>query len=206
MIKEKKYINPLKSITMDITDGKTLFYEKWMPVVGYENYYKVSNYSNIKRLERFKNNNGGLVKVPELILKQQITKKGYKTISISLNSKKKTLFVHRLVAMAFIPNPNNLPQVNHINEDKTYNSFQNLEWCTNRQNITHSKINSKSTSKYVGVHFIRQDKKWCSQINIQGITYHLGFFLNEIDAKLEYDNALQNWKTNNKKPFYNGRK
>lgn len=65
------------------------------------------------------------------------TDKGYKAISIKENDVLHTVFVHRLVALAFIPNPMNKPQINHINGDKTDNRPENLEWCTNLENIRH---------------------------------------------------------------------
>lgn len=69
----------------------------------------------------------------DIFLKPFLVTKGYPTVSLY----KKDYQVHRLVANAFIPNPNNLPQVNHINHDKTDNRVENLEWCTNRQNTIH---------------------------------------------------------------------
>lgn len=64
--------------------------------------------------------------------------RGYRTVSLCLHGKQYTCSVHRLVAMAFIPNPQNLPQVNHIDTDKTNNSVTNLEWVNSQENITHA--------------------------------------------------------------------
>lgn len=72
------------------------------------------------------------------ILSQKTNKCGYKEVSIKIDGKFKTQLVHRLVAKAFIDNPNNKPQVNHINGDKACNRVENLEWITNDDNIKHS--------------------------------------------------------------------
>lgn len=72
------------------------------------------------------------------MLKQRNNKKGYPSIYLTINGKGTTLVVHRLVAQTFIPNPENLPQVNHIDGNKENNSVENLEWCTNEYNMKHS--------------------------------------------------------------------
>lgn len=177
--------------------------EIWKPLIRFNSFYEVSNYGNIKSVRRYKNNNGGKVLVNELILKQQITKKGYKSIRILFERKKYSLVVHRLVAKAFIPNPNNLPQVNHKDEVKTNNNVENLEWCNNRYNSHYSKINLNSTSKYIGVHFVEKYNKWCSQIKIDGLTYSLGYFKVEDEAKKTYDKALSDWNLKRIKPKIN---
>ena len=64
--------------------------------------------------------------------------RGYKRVSLSLNGKVTRKLVHRIVGEAFIPNPNNLPHINHIDNDPTNNEVSNLEWCTNSENMAHS--------------------------------------------------------------------
>lgn len=116
--------------------------EVWRDIVGFEK-YMVSNLGRVYS------------KKSGLILKPGKDKKGYLRISFYENGKSNTRKVHRLVAQAFIANPDNLPQVNHKNEDKTDNSVGNLEWCTNSYNRYYgtatertkkSNMNCKSTS------------------------------------------------------------
>lgn len=80
-----------------------------------------------------------------IFLKPAANDRGYKTVSISSNGKAKTFKVHRLVALAFVPNPNNYNEVNHIDGDKFNNKAENLEWCSRSQNIAHSyKLNLRN--------------------------------------------------------------
>lgn len=108
--------------------------EEWKPVTGYEGYYEVSNLGRVKSLPRGKQ--WPYRQTHNNIRKQHI-KNGYLQVNLSKGNNVKWIGVHRLVAMAFIPNPNNYPQVNHIDECKTNNVVTNLEWCTQSQNQMH---------------------------------------------------------------------
>lgn len=114
--------------------------EVWKPVKDYEGYYEISNYGRVKRLA-IPISYGGkfLVTFKERILKNvRGNKNGHLYVRISKNNIQKNKWVHRLVAQAFIPNPKNLPQVNHINNIKDDNRVENLEWVTLVENVLHS--------------------------------------------------------------------
>lgn len=105
--------------------------EIWKDIKGYEGLYQVSN------LGRVKSSNYGRMGY-EKILKPNINRKGYHLIGLHLKGKVSCAKIHRLVAIAFIPNPNNYPQVNHIDGNPGNNSITNLEWCDNRYNTNHA--------------------------------------------------------------------
>jgi hypothetical protein len=116
--------------------------EVWKDVVGYEGLYQVSNFGNVKSLDREVAPNN---RVPYWrkgkICKQSKSNLGYMTVGFTVNGIKVNKYIHRLVAEAFITNMNNYPQVNHIDCDKTNNRMYNLEWCTNSQNHIHASKN-----------------------------------------------------------------
>lgn len=123
--------------------------EQWKFIDGFSEKFSVSNYGRVKSNQRYVSNHTGVIDKKDHILKQQKNKKGYLIVTILDGSKKKTMSVHRLVANAFIPNPDNKPQVNHIDCDKTNNYFGNLEWCTNSENQLHAVANGLNDhSKY----------------------------------------------------------
>lgn len=97
--------------------------EVWKPIEGYEGRYEISNFGRVKSLER-KDLNNHLLK--ERILKPKINKDGYSYLQLCYDGNKKGFFVHRLVAAAFIFNPNGYPVVNHKDENKQNNYVSNL--------------------------------------------------------------------------------
>ena len=110
--------------------------EVWKPFKLYG--IEVSNKGNVRSVERLVWNGKGYYHKEKRILKQQKNHKGYPVVTISYNSIKKTLFIHRLVAICFIPNNLNLPQINHIDGNKENNVVENLEWCDNSYNQIHA--------------------------------------------------------------------
>ena len=113
--------------------------EEWKDIPNYDGLYKISNLGNVKSFNTKTNH-----KQP-INLKQTMDRKnGYLTVSLCKDKVQKIYRVHRLVAEAFIPNPNNYPIINHKDGKKQNNNVNNLEWCTHQQNIIHSWENGLS--------------------------------------------------------------
>ena len=105
--------------------------EIWRDIAGYKGLYQVSNLGNVKSLNY--NRTG-----KERVLKPKTNRNGYLQVVLSKDNKQKFFYVHRLVALHFIPNTNNLPEVNHIDENKSNNCVTNLEWCSSKYNNTYN--------------------------------------------------------------------
>lgn len=125
--------------------------EVWKDVVGYEGFYQVSNLGNVKSLDRELVNSKGVTsfRKGKILKPQKCTNKYF---FVNLGARKPNL-IHRLVALAFVPNENDLPQVNHIDGDRTNNRYDNLEWvsCSDNHKHSYSKLDRKlhSNSKLV---------------------------------------------------------
>lgn len=118
--------------------------EEWkvLDFIGYYN-YAISNWGRVKSLNYKRTGK-------ERLLRTVKDRKGYLRVVICKDGKRKCLQVHRLVAMAFLPNPDNLPEVNHKNEDKTDNRVENLEFCTHKYNINWGTRNEKVSKALTG--------------------------------------------------------
>ena len=122
--------------------------EYWRPVVGYEGLYEVSNWGRVKSLDTYRKGINGSVRFcKERILKQGKDKFGYLYVDLYKNNIKKKYKVHRLVAEAFLDNPDNLPCVNHKDENKQNNIVSNLEWCNYSYNNSYGTRNEKVSKK-----------------------------------------------------------
>ena len=148
--------------------------EEWKNIIGYEGLYEVSSYRRVRSLNRYvEYSNGRICLHKGKVLSPAKNRYGYLAVVLSCNGKQKTITVHRLVAQAFLLNPDNLPEVNHLDEDKTNNSVDNLEWCTANYNSnyghrTENAINTRVKNGYADPDFI-------------------GFGLNEKDYMKEYN-------------------
>jgi len=117
--------------------------ETWKDIEGYNGYYQVSNHGRVRSIERVVKRGSNYLPVSERILKLG-TKCGYKTVALSKYGKVKYYQVHRLVAKSFIPNPKNLPCVNHKDENPGNNNVSNLEWCTKSYNNSYNDVRIKA--------------------------------------------------------------
>ena len=116
--------------------------EVWKKVVGFEELYEVSSMGRVRCVGRYveKLNHGTMVNayyVPR-ILAQHYVPEGYLMVNLNSGKNQKGFRVHRLVAQAFIPNPDNKPFINHINGHPDDNRLENLEWCTPSENMIHA--------------------------------------------------------------------
>ena len=114
--------------------------EEWRSVTGYEGYYEVSNFGRVRSLDREVTMKNGVCRKTRgkiLSLSRYNSASNYRAVTLSVNGISKKESVHRLVALAFIPNPDNLPEINHKDENKQNNRVDNLEWCDRKYNNTY---------------------------------------------------------------------
>ena len=157
-----------KVILKHIQKNKT---EIWRPIIGFSR-YAVSSCGRIKNIHSNK------------CLKTYMNiNQGYKAVKVtSCNGKRKAFLVHRLLAMAFVPNILNKPFVDHIDRDRTNNLVTNLRWATASDNQANRPKKSGCSSQHKGVFWDKGNKKWCAQIKYNYQLYHLGNYKDEDDA------------------------
>ena len=117
-------------------------HEIWKPITDFEGFYEVSDFGRVKAVARTVKKKSKLGTPIEYYKKEKILKlidnNGYKSVNLWKDGKMTTMYVHRLVATSFLKNPENKPQVNHIDGDGINNFIENLEWCTAKENIHHA--------------------------------------------------------------------
>lgn len=114
-------------------------------------FIEANQFGEIRTVDRYVTRKDGSKRlIKGHVLKQHPNKKGYLQVGVRVNGKKVTLRVHRIIASCFLPNPDNLPQVNHKDCDKTNNNVSNLEWCTNEYNIAYKEKYGKSAAEVLG--------------------------------------------------------
>ena len=121
--------------------------EIWKDIEGYEGMYQVSNMGRVRSVERTAWNGKGYRTVAERILKAGNSGLGYLVVTLCKEGENKNHLIHRLVAKAFLPNADNLPEVNHKDENKENNKAENLEWVTCSENINHGTRNKRMAEK-----------------------------------------------------------
>jgi hypothetical protein len=158
--------------------------EIWKDIAGYEGQYQVSNFGNVKSKKYNK----------EKLLNGSISNKGYIQFTLSWAEKNKynVYLAHQLIAMAFlghIPCGHKLV-IDHINDNILDNRLENLQIVTNRYNTC--KTQGRYSSKYKGVSFSKRRKKWRAEILYKNKRKVLGYFIDEYEAHLAYQNAVKN--------------
>lgn len=156
--------------------------EVWKDVYGFEDRYLISSFGNLYS------------KLRKRTLKPALDKDGYRHITLYKKGFHKFFRMNRMVAINFIPNPNNLPQVNHKDHIKDNDRVDNLEWCEDYENQKkRSEFRGGLTSKHVGVRFHSEPNNWQARISIKRKTYTLGLFKTEIEASEAYQTAYNNY-------------
>lgn len=139
--------------------------EIWKDIPEYKGYYQVSNFGRVKGLKYTFWAKKQFRTLPERILKPNKNKSGYLYVILHKDRKKKTWKVHRLVALTFIPNPNNKPCVDHIDTNTINNNVENLRWCTHKENINNPLTKQKLINS--GVYIITPEMREKAKKNYQ---------------------------------------
>ena len=169
--------------------------EIWKDIKGYESRYQVSNLGNVKSL------NYNCTKKAKLLV-YHLNHKGYARVHLTKDKQDKYISVHRLVAQAFIPNPNNYPQVNHIDGNKLNNNVDNLEWCTNEYNFQHALKTGLIKKKSKGYH--QPYSRSVNQYDLQGNFIKHWNYISDASKELNISltSIYRNCNNQIKKPKY----
>lgn len=171
--------------------------ETWKDIKDYEGMYQVSDLGRVKSLSRITKKKGGKIsyRQPEKILSFYKTNTGYVMVHLYKDGKNKHNLVSRLVAQAFIPNPDNLPEVDHINHNLENNKPLNLRWCTPSQNKQNMRKPATNKTGYTGVKIQShcKNKPYYASVKSKGKDVYLGSFKTAEEASRAYQEASQHF-------------
>ena len=160
--------------------------EEFKKIEGYEN-YEISNLGNVRNIDTGR------------FLKPSKNNGGYYHLNLNKNGTIRKLYIHRLIGLHFIPNPDNLPFIDHIDRNKTNNSITNLRWISKSNNCRNKSKKQNTSSKFIGVSFHKANGKYVAQININKQNKYIGLYETEEDAGRAFDNFV---KQHNLTEFY----
>ena len=160
--------------------------EEFKKIDGYDN-YEVSNLGNVRNIDTGK------------VLKPCINSCGYYIVNLYKDRNRKFFYTHRLIALYFIPNPENLPCIDHIDRDRTNNSISNLRWISKSNNNRNRTKMQNTSSKFIGVCFEKARGKYRAAIRFDNNKKCIGYYEKEEDAGLAFDNFV---KQHNLTEFY----
>lgn len=167
--------------------------EIWKDIIEYEGYYQVSNLGRVRSTGKSRN-----ISKWRVLKTKTYSNKRYINVSLTKNSITKYVSLHRLVAEYFVDNNSNMDLknlvVNHKDKNPSNNHYTNLEWCTQRENVSYSKDKINNYSKYTGVSWCLRSNKWKAYNSINKKRLHLGTFNSEEEA---YKAKLKNLSDNN---------
>ena len=156
-------------------DRAGIINEIWRLITGFVN-YQISNIGRVRNTDTGK------------ILKPVKNGRGYYCVTLSQDKVQIQKYIHRLVALEFLENPDNKPSVDHINGDKTNNCVSNIRWVNHSENGMNTRKRSKNSSSiYKGVYWHKQHQKWGARIMIDRKQIHLGYFHDEKEAARAYN-------------------
>jgi len=163
--------------------------ERWADILGYEGRYRISDHGRVKSLDRYVSvcgNGQRLIKSKNL---NGGTSRGYKTVMLYKNQKYESFYVHRLVATYFVDNSNNLNIVDHINQKKLQNHYENLQWVTAAENAQYKYKKFKAK----GYYYNKRDNNYIVRIKTFDIQIGLARCKTKTEANLIYREAYKEW-------------
>lgn len=160
--------------------------EIWKDIEGFEGIYQVSSLGRVKRLETKIFNGKAYYTIKERIIKGKNHSAGYRTFCLSYNKIRKDVLEHRLIAIHFIPNPNNFPCINHKDGNKQNNKISNLEWCSYLDNNQHAYDSGIKKPTWKG----RTGSKHCRSKKVEQIDIKTGNVINIFVSAMEASRKL----------------